>query len=104
MAAPLMAVAATGSDADGAPIELTERLLGHHPQTGEPVYARIGPYGLYVQQGDTPPKPAAGKKKKAKGAATEEAAAKPRRAQAPKVRCACACARTSPCVWILDAT
>ena len=69
-------------------MELTERLLGHHPQTGEAVYARIGPYGLYVQQGEAPPKPAAGKKKKAaKGAAVEAPAAKARRAQAPKVGC-----------------
>ena len=28
------------------------RLLGEHPQTGEPVYAKIGRYGPYVQIGD----------------------------------------------------
>lgn len=26
--------------------------IGFHPETGEPIYQRIGPYGLYVQLGD----------------------------------------------------
>jgi len=31
------------------------RELGHHPDTGEAVTVRRGPYGLYVQQGDADP-------------------------------------------------
>jgi DNA topoisomerase I len=27
-------------------------ILGHHPETGEPIYPKIGPYGPYVQLGD----------------------------------------------------
>ncbi|GLI64084.1 hypothetical protein VaNZ11_007253 [Volvox africanus] len=44
----------------------TERLLGSHPKTGEPVWVRLGPYGLYVQLGDPIPK-APKKVKKARG-------------------------------------
>ena len=29
------------------------RSLGHHPETGEEITVRRGPYGLYVQQGET---------------------------------------------------
>ena len=32
-----------------------QRELGHHPDTGEAVTVRRGPYGLYVQQGDADP-------------------------------------------------
>ena len=32
-----------------------KRDLGHHPETGEPVTVRRGPYGLYVQQGEANP-------------------------------------------------
>ena len=45
------------------------RTLGHHPETGEDVTIRRGPYGLYVQQGEPDP---ADKK------------AKPRRTSLPK--------------------
>jgi DNA topoisomerase-1 len=45
------------------------RLLGQHPQTGEDITVRQGPWGLYVQQGEPDP---ADKK------------AKPRRASLPK--------------------
>jgi DNA topoisomerase-1 len=31
------------------------RVLGQHPETGEEITVRRGPYGLYVQQGETPP-------------------------------------------------
>ncbi len=32
--------------------ERPSRLLGEHPETGEPVYARLGPFGYFVQQGE----------------------------------------------------
>ena len=32
--------------------ERPRRLLGEHPETGEPVYARLGPYGYFVQRGE----------------------------------------------------
>ena len=32
--------------------ERPRRLLGEHPETGEPVYARLGPYGYFVQLGE----------------------------------------------------
>lgn len=32
--------------------ERPSRLLGKHPETGEPVYARLGPYGYFVQLGE----------------------------------------------------
>jgi DNA topoisomerase-1 len=40
------------------------RELGNHPETGEPITVRRGPYGLYVQQGENgESKPARGSKK-----------------------------------------
>ena len=45
------------------------RALGHHPETGEEITVRRGPYGLYVQQGEN------GEDKKA---------AKPRRTSLPR--------------------
>ena len=68
----------TGAEAEGE-----ERLLGHHPETGEPVTLRQGPYGLYVQLGEAPPPdPDAPKAKRGKG--KEPAAPKPKRASLPK--------------------
>ena len=32
--------------------ERPKRLLGEHPESGEPVYARLGPYGYFVQLGE----------------------------------------------------
>ncbi len=32
--------------------ERPSRLLGKHPETGESVYARLGPYGYFVQRGE----------------------------------------------------
>ncbi|WP_439578582.1 type I DNA topoisomerase, partial [Elioraea sp.] len=70
----------TGADGEGE-----ERLLGHHPDTGEPVTLRQGPYGLYVQLGEAPPPdPDAPKPKRGKGKAKEPAAPKPKRASLPK--------------------
>lgn len=73
----------TGSESEGAdggscvPFNATERLLGSHPDTGQPVYVRLGPYGLYVQAGDAPKKEpkkkktVGGKAAKPKGAAAK---------------------------------
>ncbi len=54
---------------DGDTLKEGMRELGHHPDTGEDVTVRRGPYGLYVQQGAPDP---ADKK------------AKPRRTSLPK--------------------
>jgi DNA topoisomerase-1 len=48
------------------------RVLGHHPDTGEEVTVRRGPYGLYVQQGEN------GEDKK------DRKAPKPRRTSLPR--------------------
>ncbi len=45
------------------------RVLGHHPETGEEITVRRGPYGLYVQQGE---------------AAEDKKAPKPRRTSLPR--------------------
>jgi DNA topoisomerase-1 len=58
------------------------RSLGRHPETGEEVTLRPGPYGLYVQLGEAPaPDPEAPKPKKG---AKKVAAPKPKRASLPK--------------------
>jgi DNA topoisomerase-1 len=58
------------------------RVLGRHPETGEEVTLRPGPYGPYVQLGDSPPAdPEAPKPRKG---ARKEAAPKPKRASLPK--------------------
>ena len=60
----------SGEEADGgAALKDGMRLLGQHPQTGEDITIRQGPWGLYAQQGEPDP---ADKK------------AKPRRASLPK--------------------
>ena len=41
----------TGDD-QGDTLKEGMRSLGHHPDTGEEITARRGPYGLYVQQGE----------------------------------------------------
>lgn len=43
-------------------------VLGQHPETGEPVYAKLGPYGPYVQLGDK----------------TEDSKKKPKQSSLPK--------------------
>ena len=43
-----------GEDA-GETLKEGMRELGHHPETGEPITVRRGPYGLYVQQGEADP-------------------------------------------------
>ncbi len=57
-----------GEDA-GETLKEGKRDLGHHPDTGEAVTVRRGPYGLYVQQGEANP---------------EDKKHKPRRTSLPK--------------------
>ena len=56
-----------------------DRELGAHPETGLPVRLRSGPFGPYVQEGETPPAAKAKAKGKAAGGKAAPAAAKPRR-------------------------
>ena len=56
-----------GEDA-GETLKEGMRSLGHHPETGEEVTVRRGPYGLYVQQGET----------------SEDKKARPRRTSLPR--------------------
>jgi DNA topoisomerase-1 len=44
----------TGEE-QGETLKEGKRELGHHPQTGEAIVVRRGPYGLYVQQGEPDP-------------------------------------------------
>ena len=41
-----------GSDGEAQAAAQLPRALGQHPETGQPVSVRSGPYGLYVQLGD----------------------------------------------------
>ncbi len=61
--------ASVSPDGDGDALKEGMRVLGTHPDTGEEITVRRGPYGLYVQQGE--PDPA-------------DKTAKPRRASLPK--------------------
>ena len=54
------------------------RVLGHHPETGEEITVRRGPYGLYVQQGEN------GEDKSAAGGGAKGKAPKPRRTSLPR--------------------
>ncbi len=58
----------TGEES-GETLKEGKRDLGAHPQTGEPIAIRRGPYGLYVQQGEADP---------------EDKKVKPRRAAIPR--------------------
>ncbi len=58
----------TAEDAAADTLKEGMRVLGQHPETGEDVTVRRGPYGLYVQQGE----------------ADREAKRKPRRASLPR--------------------
>jgi DNA topoisomerase-1 len=48
-------LAIEGGDGDGEVLKEGMRTLGQHPETGEDVTVRRGPYGLYVQQGEPDP-------------------------------------------------
>jgi DNA topoisomerase I len=57
----------TGDD-PGETLKEGMRSLGHHPETGEEITVRRGPYGLYVQQGEN----------------TEDKKARPKRTSLPR--------------------
>ena len=48
-------LAVDGGEDDGGTLKEGMRELGHHPDTGEDITVRRGPYGLYVQQGAPDP-------------------------------------------------
>ncbi|HJS84634.1 MAG TPA: type I DNA topoisomerase [Acetobacteraceae bacterium] len=56
-------------EGEGETLREGVRVLGHHPQTGEEITVRRGPYGLYVQQGE---------------ASDDKKAPKPRRTSLPR--------------------
>jgi DNA topoisomerase-1 len=62
-------LAIDGGEDAGETLKEGMRELGHHPETGEAVTVRRGPYGLYVQQGEANP---------------EDKKSKPRRTSLPK--------------------
>ena len=62
-------LAIDGGEDAGETLKEGLRELGHHPETGEAVTVRRGPYGLYVQQGEANP---------------EDKKSKPRRTSLPK--------------------
>ncbi len=62
-------LAIDGGEDGGETLKEGMRELGHHPDTGEAVTVRRGPYGLYVQQGEANP---------------EDKKSKPRRTSLPK--------------------
>ncbi|MDG6095079.1 type I DNA topoisomerase [Acetobacter sp. AN02] len=63
-------LAVEGGEADGAEdLKDGPRVLGSHPETGEEITLRRGPWGLYVQQGEPDP---------------EDKKAKPKRASLPR--------------------
>ncbi|MDT7950505.1 MAG: type I DNA topoisomerase [Acetobacteraceae bacterium] len=59
-------LAVDGGEENGETLKEGKRDLGSHPENGEPITIRRGPYGLYVQQGDPDPED---KKKKPRRAA-----------------------------------
>ncbi len=48
-------LAIDSGDQAGETLKEGKRELGHHPETGEPITVRRGPYGLYAQQGEPDP-------------------------------------------------
>ena len=63
-------LAIENGEGDGETLREGMRLLGQHPETGEDITVRRGPYGLYVQQGEAP--------------ADAKAKTRPRRASLPR--------------------
>jgi len=58
-------LAVDGGDNPDDNLEGGMRLLGQHPETGEDITLRRGPYGLYVQQGEPDPADKKAKPKRA---------------------------------------
>ncbi len=79
-----MPPAAPGEEGE-VPPTATERLLGYHPETGEPVTVRLGPYGLYVQQGEVDEQAVAAAAA-AKKAAKKKAAAAAKKAKSKSAK------------------
>ncbi len=77
-----LAVGGNGNGADHGLALDGPKELGLDPATGLAITLRVGPYGPYVQLGDTPPR--APKAKKKRGQPAEDAAPKPKRASLPK--------------------
>jgi DNA topoisomerase-1 len=72
-----------GEAAEAGTLKEGLRLLGAHPDSGEEISVRRGPYGLYVQQGEPPPN---GEKAAGEKAGGEKAGrtAKPKRSALPR--------------------
>ncbi len=62
-------LAIESGEEEGETLKEGIRVLGHHPETGEEITVRRGPYGLYVQQGE---------------ASEDKEAPKPRRTSLPR--------------------
>lgn len=60
------------------------RLLGHHPETGEEITLRRGPYGLYVQLGSEPAGGGGTEGRKGGKGAKEAKAVRPKRVALPR--------------------
>ncbi|WP_234730649.1 type I DNA topoisomerase [Acidocella facilis] len=58
-------LAVEGGDDESDALKDGMRLLGQHPDTGEDITLRRGPYGLYVQQGEPDPEDKKAKPKRA---------------------------------------
>jgi DNA topoisomerase I len=71
-------LAIESGDEQGETLKEGMRVLGHHPDTGEDVTVRRGPYGLYVQQGEAIPED------KTAGQAKGKKAPKPKRTSLPR--------------------
>ncbi len=76
-------LAMEGEAAEAGTLKEGLRLLGAHPDSGEEISVRRGPYGLYVQQGEPPPN---GEKAAGEKAGGEKAGrtAKPKRSALPR--------------------
>jgi len=70
-------LAIENGEIEGQTLKDGVRVLGRHPETGEEITVRRGPYGLYIQCGEAPREPASASKGK-------QNSAKPRRVALPR--------------------